>query len=155
MGRIVGSVIVGYIVMFAVVFLALTLAWLVLGADRAFEPGTYGISVLWAITAVLVGVIAAVAGGYVCATIAKSPTGPKALAVVVVLLGLVSAAPLIMGSGEDGLSVREAAVGLFEAMGNARQPLWMALLNPLIGALGVILGARLKTRSSQPASPVS
>lgn len=29
-------------------------------------------------------------------------------------------------------------------MQNARQPMWVALLNPLLGAIGVVVGARMK-----------
>ena len=31
---------------------------------------------------------------------------------------------------------------LFEAMTKAKQPKWVALVNPLIGAAGVLLGGR-------------
>jgi hypothetical protein len=31
-------------------------------------------------------------------------------------------------------------------MDNVEQPIWIALLNPLIGAVGVLAGARLKNR---------
>jgi hypothetical protein len=31
-----------------------------------------------------------------------------------------------------------------EAMQNAKQPAWIVLLNPLLGAAGVLVGARLK-----------
>jgi hypothetical protein len=41
------------------------------------------------------------------------------------------------------LEPRGADVGRFEAMEKARQPGWLALLDPLIGASGVLLGRRL------------
>jgi hypothetical protein len=41
-------------------------------------------------------------------------------------------------------NVRDVSVGNMEAMMNARQPAWIALLNHLIGAVGVMLGSRKK-----------
>ena len=37
MGRAIGGAVLGYIVMFVIVFCGLTLAWMLLGADGAFE----------------------------------------------------------------------------------------------------------------------
>lgn len=144
MGRMIVSVIVGYIVMFVIVFVSFSLAYLAMGADGAFRPGTYDITVIWALLSIVLSLIAAVAGGYICAAIAKNPRGPKALALIVLLLGILSALPAITGSYEGRPNVREAGVGNLEAAQNARQPVWIALLNPLIGVAGVMVGARLK-----------
>ena len=45
MGRAILSVIVGYVVMFLVVFVGLTGAYLLLGQERAFKPGVYDVTV--------------------------------------------------------------------------------------------------------------
>jgi hypothetical protein len=34
---------------------------------------------------------------------------------------------------------------MFDAMSNAIQPVWVALLNPLLGAVGVLIGARMRS----------
>ncbi len=39
-----------------------------------------------------------------------------------------------------------------EAMQNARTPVWVALLNPLVGAAGVFWGARLRRSRSAAAA---
>ena len=40
--------------------------------------------------------------------------------------------------------VRGSEVGNLEAMTKAKQPAWTALLNPLIGVAGTLVGGRLK-----------
>lgn len=66
-----------------------------------------------------------------------------ALAGLVIVLGLLTAIPVLMAN-DPRPNVRDASVGNMEAMMNARQPAWIALLNPLIGAVGVMLGSRMK-----------
>ncbi len=145
MGRIVGGVIAGYVTMFVGVFILFSLAWMVLGADGAFHAGSWDVSAAWIGLSIVIGFLAAVAGGYLCALIARNPRGPQSLVVVVVVLGLLMALPVLFGAGTDAPAVRPAAVGMFEAMQYAQQPGWTAVLNPLLGALGVVIGARTKT----------
>lgn len=155
MGRTIGAVVFGYVVMFVVVFVALTALYFLLGADRAFQPGSYDVSLLWALVSVVVGFGAAWVGGRVARTIAHEPRGPKWLAGVVVVLGLALAIPVLLGSGAAD-AVRDATVGNLEAMQRARTPVWSALLNPLIGAIGVLLGGRAwgaRTDSVPPPPP--
>jgi hypothetical protein len=42
---------------------------------------------------------------------------------------------------------------MFEAMQFEQTPLWVALLNPLIGALGVLVGGRALARGDAHARP--
>jgi hypothetical protein len=74
--------------------------------------------------------------------IAKKQAGPRALAALVLLLGLLMAVPVLTGA--PATATRGPEVGNTEAMMNARQPVWAAIANPFIGAFGVLLGARLK-----------
>jgi hypothetical protein len=141
------AVVLGYVAMFLVVFLALAAAYALLGAEGAFESGVYLPSTAWIVTMIVVGIIAALVGGCVCATIAGSGSrAPLALAALVLVLGLLMAVPSALDSGEGLPSIRPDGVGMFEAMENARQPLWVALLNPLLGAGGVLVGGRLKKK---------
>jgi hypothetical protein len=144
MGRTVASVIVGYLAMFAVVFLSLSLAYLTMGQERVFQPGSYDVSAAWLAVMFAVSLAAALAGGFVCASIATSPKAPVALAVVVVVLGILSAIPALMPLPAP--QPRQGDVGNIEAMNNARQPAWVALLLPVIGAGGAIAGAKSKKR---------
>ena len=142
MMRSLGGVVLGYLMMVAFVFLSLSFAYRIMGADLVFGPGVFDVSGLWIITSVVLGLIAAVLGGYVCATVARNVGAPKMLAVVVIVLGVVMALPAV--TGDAPTLPREGTVASIEAMQSARQPGWLALLNPLIGAVGVLWGARLQ-----------
>ena len=142
--RQIGATVAGYIVMAVAVFVSFTLAYLALGADGAFQPGTYEVSVLWVATAVLLGLLAAVVGGLVCSAISRGGRAPKVLAVIVLVLGFSSAIPVLMDKAEP--ASREGDVGYVEAMQNAKQPDWFALINPFIGAVGILAGAILVGR---------
>ncbi|CAN5740350.1 hypothetical protein BH23PLA1_BH23PLA1_39530 [soil metagenome] len=146
MGRAILSVIAGYLTMAVLVFVMFTAAYLALGADRAFRPGSYEVSGSWLVLSFVVSLGAAIAGGAVCAAIARrNAMAPKALAAIVLVLGFLSAVPTVQARGEP-LPERTAAVGNTEAMMNARMPVWVALSNPIIGVLGVIAGSRLVQR---------
>lgn len=145
MGKIVGGVLLGYVTMFVAVFLLFSAGYLVLGTDGSYQAGSWDVSFAWVILSIVVGLLAAVAGGYVCASISDSPKAPQALVGVVVVLGLLMALPAVMGgSAEAATMVRPDTVGLFDAMMNAKQPNWLTLLNPVLGAVGVVVGARMK-----------
>ncbi len=69
--------------------------------------------------------------------------GPNILIGIVIVLGVVFAIPVLTGSTDVATTARPDTVTMMEAMSNARQPTWIALLNPLLGAVGVLLGARM------------
>ena len=142
MMRSLGGVIFGYLMMVAFVMLSLFFAYRIMGADLVFRPGVFDISGLWVITSIVLGLIAAVLGGYVCASVAPNVGAPKMLAVVVIVLGVALALPAVRGDAQT--LPREGTVASSEAMQSGREPGWLALLNPLIGAVGVLWGARLK-----------
>jgi len=142
--RIAGAIVLSYVVMFALVFVTFTLAYLAMGADGAFKPGTYEVSVLWLTASIVLGLVAAVAGGYVCAVVGRSAKAPLALAVVVLVIGFGLAFANSDAPDPDTPQVRDGAVGNFEAMQSARQPTWLTMVNPVIGAIGVLIGGRLR-----------
>ena len=145
--KIVG-VVVGYVVMALLIFATFSAAYLVMGADAAFKPGTYEVSGLWLIVSFVLSLVAAAVGGYVCALISRSRKAPLALAGLVLILGILVAIP-ILTAGADRFKVpREGNVSNMEAMQKAQQPGWVALLNPLIGAAGIIIGARLRQKTN-------
>jgi hypothetical protein len=140
--RSLGGVVLGYLVMAVFVGLGLFFAYRIMGADVVFRPGVFEISGLWILTTIVLGLIAAVLGGYVCASVARTAGAPKMLAVVIIVLGVALALPAVRGDAP--ILPREGAVASSEAMWSARQPGWLVLLKPLIGAVGVLWGARLK-----------
>jgi hypothetical protein len=142
--KIVLGVIVGYAVLALLIFVTFTLAYLAMGAESAFQPGSYQPSALWLAVSFALGLIASIAAGFICVVIAKNAKAPLALAGLVVVLGLLLALPILLASESGQPQVREGNVGNLEAMQNAKQPAWVMVLNPFIGAAGVLLGARLK-----------
>jgi hypothetical protein len=145
--RNIGGVILGYIIMALTIFLTFSAAYLLMGADLAFKPGTYEPSNLWLVTSFILGLAAAVAGGYVCAKIAGGSRAPLALAVLVIVLGVLWALPALRAANTSKERLtRPAVVSNFEAMQNAVLPGWVALLTPFLSAVGVVFGARLRRK---------
>jgi len=144
MARSILAVVAGYATLALLIFVTFTLLYLVLGADRSFEPGSYDASTLWVATSFPLGVAASVAAGYVCGTIARGGRAPQVLAGVVLVLGLLFAIPVLRAT--DAAPARTGDVSNTEAMQWARQPKWVALVNPFIGAAGVLVGAGLRRR---------
>jgi hypothetical protein len=141
--RAILGVIAGYIAIAVAVFALFSVAYLSLGAERAFRPGVYEVSGLWLGVSLVLGLVAAVVGGLVCAGIARPRSrAPIALAVLVVVLGAAQAA-LVMSTEDARPLERAADVGNLQAMSNARTPPVALLVNPVIGAVGVLIGARL------------
>jgi len=142
--RAILAVIVSYVLMFVLMFLAFTGVYLVLRADGAFKPGSFEASSTWIAIAFVVNFVVAVIGGMVCAAIAKGGKAPIALAAVVFVLGLLLAIPSLMVQKAD--VVRAGDVPMFEAMQKAKEPPWVPLTFPIVGVMGVLIGGKLKSR---------
>ena len=149
MVRNILGVIVGYIAMAVFVFLAFTIVYLVLGADGAFEPGTYKVSTIWIIMSIVLSLIAAILGGWICTKKEKNHKAGMILAGIVLVLGIVFALPALNVSDEEMNKVRDGSVPNFEAMQNAKQPASSAILNPILGAVGIFIGTRLKKEKKE------
>jgi hypothetical protein len=138
--KILGAV-AGYVVYFFCVFLVFTGLSLVLGPDRLFHPGNYDPSILWAISAFVAGIIAAVIGGYVAALIGKS-AAVKIMAGLVLLVGAIVFVQLLREN--RAVETRTVALPVTEAMFKAREPLWVAAINPFLVMLAVFAGGALR-----------
>ena len=145
MVRTILAVIISYVVMFALTFAAYTCAHLLVGANQAFKPRSYHASNRWIAMMFAVYFVIAIAGGLICAAIAKSSKASLGLAVVVFVLGLLLAIPAVMIKKPE--MVRAGSVSNMEAMQNAKQPPWVSFVFPFVGAIGVLIGGRLKRRS--------
>ena len=153
MGRAIGGVILGYLAMAVFVMLTFTGAFIMMGVDGAFKPGSYDVSAKWMVVSFGLGLVAALLGGWVCSVIAPASKAPLFLAGLVLVLGLIFAIPVLRSSGNDAPKTRSGDVNAFEAMQEAKQPPAIALLNPIVGAIGVVLGGRLRRRPSSMARP--
>lgn len=147
--RILGAVLLGYAVTFLVVFVTFSGAYLLMGADRAFRTETFEASGLWLAVSFLFGFIAAVAGGAAAFKLGRDRSGPWVLAGLVLVLGLGS---MLVQPPREINAVRTGPVGNMEAMQKAQQPRWVMLINPIVAAGGILLGARLV---SEPRPPLS
>ena len=137
------AVVAGYLTMaIAVAMLSLGL-FLLLGPDRAFQPGTYEVTSTWLVVMIVFSLVAAIAGGWVCAAIAKGKGAVWALVVLVLILGGLNTIPVVTASKAPP-AVRTGDVPNLEAMMNGKEPVWFALLLPFIGVAGVMIGGRSK-----------
>ena len=138
MGRAILAVITGYLVMALVVFVLFTGAFLALGDDRTYQPGTYKVSTLFIAIVIPVSVAAALLGGFVCRAVARRPKPVKMLAALVAILGAVQAGYMLTGVPDP--EPRTEPVGLLDAGGKSRPPTWMTIANPIIGVVGILIG---------------
>ena len=143
MVRGIVGVIVGYVVMALIVFLTFSVVYLAMGSNRAFNPGSFDPSLLWIVISFFLGFVGALVGGYTCETIAKSKRAAQVLAGLVLVIGIIIAIS-VLTSSDPRINVRTGDVSSLEAMARVRTPGWVALMNPLIGAVGVMVGAGIR-----------
>lgn len=141
--RLVAAVVAGYLAMALLMFALFSLLYVGLGTEGAFQAGSYDVTVAWNMLSMVLGFVAAVAGGFVAAKIAPGTKAPLALAVVVLVLSFVN---VFASLSRPDSGVRSVSVPTMEAMQNARQPMWLLVLTPLLGAAGIVLGSRLAVR---------
>lgn len=138
--KILGGV-AGYVAYFFGVFLLFTGISMALGPDRLFRPGNYDPSATWIVSALLIGVIAAVMGGYLAALIGKSGA-VKIMAGIVVLIGAIVFVALFRETAP--VETRTVDLPATEAMFKAREPLWVAAVNPFLLIAAVFAGGALR-----------
>ena len=138
------AAVLGYVVIFAVAFVLFSLRWMVLGADGSFEPGGWEVSGAWIGSNIVLGTIVSVAGGFTCSKLAANRQGVAILIGLVIVVGILSAMPDAEAAG----AVRPEGVSMFDAMTSVRLPVWIQWLNPVIGVIAVVLGAKLEAKTS-------
>jgi hypothetical protein len=145
--------ILGVIVSYAFLFLLWTAlflgAYALLGPERAFQPDSYEVSTFWLVLSGVITFFGAIAAGYLCALIGRSTRACQVLAFVVFLIAILLCIKA-MRRDVGGLHVRAGDVTMVEAVQLAVSPTWMHLLSPIIGAAGVLLGARMKLSPKMP-----
>src|ERR1043166_6891095 len=139
MVRSVLGVIVGYIVMFILQVAAFMTIYTIVGPDWSFKPGSFQASTRWTVMQFTVILI--------CAIIARGGKAPLVLAGVVLVIGLALGALSTGMRPVDAHEVRRGNVPNMEAMSKARHPMWVVFLGPVIGALGIVIGGKLKRSS--------
>lgn len=129
----------GYAAIFFITFVSYTIFYLAIGADLAYDPGTYDVSMLWIGVSTVLGFIAAVIGGYLCRVIAKDRSVTVIFAGIVLGIGL-AAAIMLAVAPKATPEVRTAEVSDTEAMQKSITPVWVLFMNPFISAIGVWVG---------------
>jgi hypothetical protein len=141
MVRFVAAIVIGYFVMLLVIVGMFALAYPLFGVDVLFEPGSYHAGAGWIIMSFIIGLVAAISAGQAATRIAPATQAPLWLAAVVLVLGGLMAVPVAMSANATRGGARPAEVSMSDAMAHAEQPLWAALLTPLVSAAGVLIGA--------------
>lgn len=134
--------IAGYIVLFIIIFALFSAAFIAMGPDKAFEPGTYAVSTTWIAASITLGTLASIIAGFVASMISKGAV--KVLAVIILVLGSMVAIMIAVSPKVD--QVRPANVSNLEAMSNAKEPLWLTVVNPVASIIGVFIGGSLRKR---------
>jgi len=130
--------------MFALQFAVFMTVYSVMGADWSFRPGSYHASSRWTLMQFTVIFVTALIGGLVCALIARGGKAPLVLAIVALLIGFTLGALHVATQPADTGELRPANVPNMVAMTKARHPVWVIFAGPLIAALGIVVGGKLK-----------
>jgi len=143
--RMILGVIVGYFIMALLIFTGLPAAYLSLGTDRVFAPGTYQVSALWLVTNITISTIAAFIGCFAAGLIAKRSKAALILCGVMLVLGLTMAVGQVVSPKPDP-GPRDGAVANLDAMMKARQPDWYMFTIPVIGGIAAVAAERVLRR---------
>src|SRR5215813_11766550 len=147
MARSIIAVIAGYVAMFVLVFVTFTCVFLLMGTEWSFKPNSFEASNRWIAMSLVANLVIGIIGGFICALIARGSKAPIALAIVVFALGMLLAIPSMMAHKAGAGEVRTGNVSQMEAMTKANEPLWVPFTFPIIGAIGVLIGGKLKRQS--------
>ena len=147
MARSIIGVIVGYVTMFVLNFIGFVCLYALIGPSNAFKPGSYLASNRWIAISFGIIFVTAIIAGLICAAIARGGKAPLALAIVVIVIGLLLAIPAVMKAQANAKLVRTGDVPSMEAAQKAYWPTWTPFTFPIISAIGVLAGGKLKKRS--------
>jgi hypothetical protein len=139
--RSIVGMIVGYAVLFVFVLVIFTGAFFVLGVERIFQPDSYEVTPLWMVFSAAISLGGSVLAGYVCAAISKSRQTCELFALIIFVVLILFCIPKLRDRMPH---VRAGEVSSMDAMRLTQMPVWMHVLNPFLGALGVLLGAGKK-----------
>ena len=140
------GVIVAFILLGILQVAGFMTVYALMGADWSFKPASYQPSTRWTAMQFVMILITSIIAGLICAVIAKGGKAPLVLATVVLVLGL-GVALLRTVLRPDTHEVRIGSVSQKDARDKARHPMWVVFLGPVIGAVGVVIGGKLRRRT--------
>jgi hypothetical protein len=138
--QILGAI-VGYIATFTCMFVAFTCFYLGMGADNAFTPGSYQVSMLWIILSLVVIFVCGAIGGFVASLIGGSGAA-KIMAGIIFILN-VSVIIYVVMTGFPN-EARGADVPNTVAMSKAQTPVWALVVQLAVSIAGAIVGGNLR-----------
>ena len=139
--RSIVGMVVGYAVIFLFFLAVFTGVYFTLGVERIFQPDSYVVSRLWLGLSAAISLCGSILGGYVCAAISKSKRTCEVFAGIILIILILFCIPKMR---DPTPHVRAGEISSMDAMRLTQMPIWMHLLNPVLGAAGVLLGARMK-----------
>ena len=143
--RSLAGVIAGCVLFTAFSFTTFAGAYFAFGTERTFKPDSYEVSMLWLLLSAVIGLAGSALAGYVCAAISRSKRICELLAGIL-LIGLVLfSMPKLR---DPTFHIRAGEISMTDAMSLAQMPTWLYLASPVLGAVGVLIGAR--KRLSRP-----
>jgi hypothetical protein len=139
--RSILGVIVGYAALSLFFFATFAGVYFTLGVERIFQSDSYEVSALWLVLSAGISLAGAILGGYICAAISRNKRTCELFAAIVLIILIVFCIPKMRDRSPHW---RAGDVPFMDAMRLTQMPLWMHVLNPVLGAVGVLLGARMK-----------
>jgi hypothetical protein len=137
------AVVASYIAMAIFIGGLCLLGFVVLGLDRFFQTDTYEVTTLWLGISVVISIVSSILGGYLCAAISGSMGACKTLAVIVFTVGYLVCFPKM----REDTHVRAGEVPLSQVMNLAQMPVWMYVVTPALGAIFILIGARMRLKA--------
>jgi len=139
--RFILGLIVGYAALSLFFFAAFGCVYFTLGVERIFQSDSYEVSTLWLMLSAAINLGGAILGGYLCAAVSRSKRTCELFAAIVLIMLVLFCLPKMR---DPNPHVRAGDVSFVDAMRLMQMPLWMHMLNPVLGAIGVLLGARMR-----------
>jgi hypothetical protein len=152
--RSILAVIASYVLMAVLIVASLSVLYMAMGTDWAYQQGSFAVSVPWVLSMFAAGAVAAWLGGWVCRWISGNARSVLALALVIGVLGTVTLVLQLAGR-PDELPLRAGDVPLNDAMALSIQPMYAMIVNPVLGVVCSLFGGRWFERSAQTNKSVS
>lgn len=131
-----------------------SVAWMVFGADILYKEGVWDVSLVWIILSIMIYIIAGLISGSVCEVVASKGTRAAILLSGVILVaGSLEAKNLKKTTDDQGQTARQVEATRFDSMKYARLPVLARFGNPLLAAIGILVGAEIIRRKG--AAPVT
>lgn len=131
------AVLLGYLVMFVLIFALFSAIMLGLGIEGTYKPASWEPTTLWIALSFVADLIAAFVGGWVCLRVARDRRAALWLMGLMLIMGVVSIA--MQASAPRTLEQRPPKVSPMEAAGKSAPPLWAAFGHVAFGLAGVWL----------------